>query len=57
MSTEILFLTFNGLKFTTQTHDFFAYYFQKRKDRYSILPESLLGYFNDVINMNLMIGR
>jgi hypothetical protein len=57
MCTEILFLTFNGLKFTTQTHDSFAYYFQKRKDRYSILPESLLGYFNDVINMNLMIGR
>jgi hypothetical protein len=31
MSTKILFLIFNGLKFTTQTHDFFAYYFQKER--------------------------
>ncbi len=33
MSAEILFLIFNVLKFTTQTHEFFAYYFKKeRKD-------------------------
>ncbi len=34
MSTEILFLIFNVLKFTTQKDDFFAYYFQKKKKRY-----------------------
>jgi hypothetical protein len=31
MSTEILFLIFNVLKFNTQKHDFFAYYFQKKE--------------------------
>jgi hypothetical protein len=29
MSTKKLFLILNVLKFTTQTNDFFAYYFQK----------------------------
>ncbi len=57
MSTNFLFLIFNVLKFTTQTHDFFAYHFPKNYTYIKYYQNPYQDISNDIINMKLMIGH